>query len=503
MKFQLTLAVALIATFSAFGQTCPCQSEGSHLIVVDFKNRTVTTPGWKQDHYNQGDKVSICVTNCNPYLYRVLVNGTDSNQVPPAMGAVFSWLLDPTNLSSIVSAAAANPLAGTEGMPSLTQQETKNYTKSINLRANGFTSTIRNYFINHQGTPPDPLAALKQASNDFFKQYIDLITKRSNEITTINNNIQTAMYTLAGETDFLYQNNTDDATLHKDYIGDLKNTYQTQKAIVDSKIGEIRTDQLQYFNDMSAFSDLYDKNKLLKTRDSLLGSFFASSISLLNKMDSTLSISEVLRRKPALLQLQALSTNYISLPQFYLKDVKDITISIAPWSDSASKLPSYSTTVELPVYHHFRFGAGVGFYVSGLGNRQYAIDSSIVTNSAGNPDTTYKIQADGKNRMEFGVSALVYGGWCIGGKFYLGPSIGTGVSLSGTIRPRLFIGPTLVYGESNQIMVTVGWALGQSQTVSSVFSNFSQSYGSLPTNFTKNAISNGFYVSVHYSFLNQ
>jgi hypothetical protein len=500
MKIGLLFVTLYLLTDTGFGQTCPC-SIGEKVIIVNFQDKSVTTPAWNQDHYKRGDKIRICVTNCNPYLYKVVVNGTDSNQVPPAVGPIFSWILDPSNLSSIVSAVSASPAAAVVGAADLSAPEHMSLKQKIITRANNFTPTVNDHYRTELRINPDPVIALQNASNTFFTDYLTKIQNRTSEIATINSDIETMLYTLAGKTDFLFKNNTDDVTLHTDYITDMKNQYHTYKGQVDGKLAEIKGDQLQYFNDVVAFSDLYEKNKLLKSRDSLIGAFFSASITLLTKMDSTLSISEVLRRKPALLQLQAMSTTYLSLDQFYLKDIKDITVSISPWSDSASKLNSYNTTIELPVYHHFRFGIGAGFYMSGIGDQQYAIDSTIGTNSSGGADTTYKIQKDGKNNLEFGVSALVYGASSIGGKFYLGPSIGTGVSLSGaTIRPRLFAGGTLVYGETNQVMVTAGWAFGNSQTLSDAFS-LSKTYSSIPMNFTKNAMNNGLFVSVHYSFL--
>jgi hypothetical protein len=497
MKIGLLFIIVYLWTDLGLCQTCPC-SNGAKVIVVNFQDKSVTTPAWNQDHYKRGDKIRICVINCNPYLYKVVVNGTDSNQVPPAVGPIFSWVLNPSSLSSIASAVSASPAAAIVGAAPLSSSEQMALKQKIIARSNIFTPTVSANYRTH--LTQDPVSALQNASNDFFTTYITKILNRTTEIGTINSAIEIMLYSFASKTDFLYRNYTDDENLHKDYITDLKNNYQVYKGQVDDKLTEIEGDQLQYFSDVAAFSDLYEKNNLLKSRDSLIGAFFSASISLLTKMDSTLSISEVLRRKPALLQLQAMSTTYTSLEQFYLKDIKDITVSISPWSDSASKLNSYNTIIELPVYRHFRFGIGAGFYISGLGDQQYAIDSTISTNSSGAADTTYKIQKDGKNNFEFGVSALVYGAWSIGGKFYLGPSIGTGVSLSGTIKPRLFAGGTLVYGETNQVMVTAGWAFGNSQTLSEAFST-SKTYSSIPMNFTKNAMNNGFLISVHYSFL--
>ena len=95
---RLMLIVCFLLPYLvSFSQEC----KSPFLVTVDFANRQVNFPC--KDNFKRGESLLVQIINYNPYLYKVSINNSDTSNVPPVQGQIFSWFLDPSNLSSIVS----------------------------------------------------------------------------------------------------------------------------------------------------------------------------------------------------------------------------------------------------------------------------------------------------------------------------------------------------------------------------------------------------------------
>jgi hypothetical protein len=488
------------------------------IVLVDFQHRQVTIPN--KHRYRRGDTVWVSVINYNPYLYQAAVNGTDTATETPTAGALFSSFLNPTNLSTIVAGLAPGAGAATLSLGNIsTELNAKVNDARYGIIMATSSQPVRDFMAADSArkvkppppgkhpklTPEERLEILAESADEIYQDYLQKVKQDQKNIDTLNNNLQEQLYVLSGKTDFLYDTVPENGYFNSKVLMDtLKATYGRLKRQVDVELNKLNEEQFQLNVEIAPLKVLYsgkndtvNKNEV-RVRDSLLNNFYVQGIKVLTKLDSTVSMSEVLRRKNAIMQINPLRTTYTSLPLYFLNGPKDITVSITPWSDS-SRLPSYNTTIELPLLHYFILGVSAGFYTSWLGDQNYAADSttSITTDTV----TSYRLIKDGTSHAEVGAVAHVYAAGRIASELYLGGSFGAGVSFAANPKPRLFLGGTLIYGDYNRLVLTVGLATGYTQRMSSAFS-LDKPYGSPPTSVTSNVMKVSPFISLTYSFLN-
>jgi hypothetical protein len=517
MKVLLLVALTcLLGNFASAQPPCDCANKKKMTVFVDFQNRKIGLPC--RHIYHRGDTVYVVVYNYNPYLYQVAVNGTDTATETPTEGTLFSTFLNPSNISTIVAGLASQSgIGGTAFSPSLETSAKVDYAYDLEYKA--APQPIRDsldkalYLVpkpppgnsNKKLTKEQKLEMLGKMSDRVFDKYLPKVRQDQQDIQDLVDSLQELLYNMSKKTDFLYDAVPDDQKFNSGTLIDsIRSNYKAFKKKVDSLLKRANEELFAFSDESSPLKALYsnkdeiDNNNQVRVRDSLVINFYTQGIKLLNQMDSTVSITEVLRRKNAILQINPLRSTYTSLPLYFLNGPKDIAVSVTPWSDS-SRLPSYNTTLELPMKRYFIIGVSAGFYTSWLGDENFATDSTITGNAPG--DTSYQLIRDGKSRLEFGIAAHVFVAWRLCGQLYAGPSFGAGMSFESNAKPRVFLGGTIIFGDNNRIALTGGITGGYTQRLSAPFKQ-GVMYGSPPADFTSNQISSNAFISLTYSFLN-
>jgi hypothetical protein len=501
MKKPILLTLMSLILLSAYSHNQPCPCKSSYIITVDVQKKTVTFPC--KDHFKRGDYVQIKVIDYNPYLYKVSINNSDTSTVAPTEGALFSWFLNPADLTSIAS--SITNVAGVVGSAGVvpgptTFDQVSDRAALAAVRSIPAAKIAELPAAAQHGSPKDILTA--KAVKD-FSDYQQKCQQEANKIWALNSQIQADIYTLAASTDFLYQldppaNSFQFANLES-LRTNLESTYSKYRQQVEPDIQTLSTEYAQFTADASLYYSLFPANSQLRAGDSLINQFYSKGLALLAKMDSTLSYQEVQKRKAVILQLESISQEYLTLPQYFLNDIKNIAIQISPWSDSA-KISSFNTNIQLPQLHHFVFGVNAGFYLSWLGDDSYGLDTTMTVTPSGPTDTAYKFVKTNNGRAEVGINALAYGAWRLMDRFYAGPVMGAGLSISSDSKPRLFLGGTLLYGETNKVMISGGFVTGYTKRLSPLFPPTTIQQH-MPQNYMIDQMKGGWFLSINYSFL--
>src|SRR5260221_7619390 len=92
--------------------SCCCKTEPSCIvdgkkiktndIVLDFRSKDIGMPDAIKK-IRKGEYVRVKVMNYNPYLYKVMINATDSSVAAPVDLSFLPKFLDPGNLSTFVT----------------------------------------------------------------------------------------------------------------------------------------------------------------------------------------------------------------------------------------------------------------------------------------------------------------------------------------------------------------------------------------------------------------
>jgi len=193
----------------------------------------------------------------------------------------------------------------------------------------------------------------------------------------------------------------------------------------------------------------------------------------------------------SLYRLNIYSSEYTTPPLYYTEDFKKITIQFQRKIDS--NLPIYPPCViKLPFHNRTKFGISAGLYSSlGLYSNQY----SYTFNST---DSSYQLLENKGSSFEIGINALAYHGWHIGSNNYLGGTVGAGMSIESSPKPRIFIGGMWLSGRNNSFSLSLGLVLGYVNKLSDNFT-VNEKYKTAEMNHLKSVLNTGAFLSVNYS----
>lgn len=211
-------------------------------------------------------------------------------------------------------------------------------------------------------------------------------------------------------------------------------------------------------------------------------------------IDSTIKLlqnNEMKNFITSLYRMNLYRSEYTTAPLYFLEDYKKITIQFQRKLDT--NLPIYSPCVlKLPFHNRTKFGISAGLYSSlGLYSNQY----SYTFNST---DSSYQLLENKGSSFEIGVNALAYHGWHIGSNNYLGGTVGAGMSIESSPKPRLFIGGMWLNGRSNSFSLSLGLVLGYVNKLSDNFTA-NEKYKTAEANHLKSVLNTGAFFSVNYS----
>ena len=474
----------------------------SDTITFDFKTKEISFPENKA-RLKKGDHVWIKVKNYNPYLYRVVVNNTDSTVYAFGDSGALNWFLDPTNLSAIagnISALNISPLLN-GGQKIMVEQSGKEFmvplSKSNNFLQSLLKSSDDSVIITKKATD----ATVAPTVEEKLKQHQKLTESLYAEITTQKEKLENSLYTYSRLNAFLLELIPDG----KNFTGisakvqiiesgfmDLRKEVASLKVKITHSHNQYNTGVLPFITESyrNAHHDV-------RFGDSLIRKFYAEANAFIEKMETTSGYMQQKKFIDAIESLQLLSPTYTSAPLFFTSNLKKFTIDVKPWGDS-TKLPSYSTTFQLPWSQKNIWGVTGGIYISGLHSKGYSAEATIQ-----NADTSYTFRDDNPGKFEFGINALAYVGWRMKEEnpWYLGGSFGTGFSIESKPKPRMFAGISALFGDNSRIVLSLGATIGYVQRLSSLYEDKKQ----IPATekYMKDALKCNAFFSINYSFLNK
>lgn len=189
------------------------------------------------------------------------------------------------------------------------------------------------------------------------------------------------------------------------------------------------------------------------------------------------------------------NSDYVSLPLQFTGDQTELSISITP-HDSESRLSPYSTSLTFPTFKRNYLAIGAGMYFApNMRNDAY----SVVGNALG--DSTFSLIAENPINGELGLSVLVrYGSRPFSyGTFGYHASIGTGLSFTNPIKPRVMLGGGISIGDRHRLAFDAGIITGYVDRLSNAFS-LNQEYGTKPENVVVSQIQSDFFLSLGYIY---
>jgi hypothetical protein len=199
-----------------------------------------------------------------------------------------------------------------------------------------------------------------------------------------------------------------------------------------------------------------------------------------------------------LLSILNLTANkcFVSAPIQFTKEQTKLKVDLKPKAEK-SPLPTYNFGPYLfPVDFKTYWSVGtVFYYANGLTNERYSSIGTTVGNT-----TTYRIIEEDEINNELGIAALLrYGKKSESSDWGRHFSVGTGLSIEKSPKPRLLIGGGLSYGKKHNFTFDLGLIAGYTDTKSKVI-DLNTVYTEKPSNITVTKLKAGAFVSFGYMF---
>jgi hypothetical protein len=226
---------------------------------------------------------------------------------------------------------------------------------------------------------------------------------------------------------------------------------------------------LKGFNDFFVDPDVTiiiekPENLGLKQQKEEVTSSYADKKKNLNELQSSVSTANVEKAIVSVYQLYQ-TTTYTSLPIQFNGEEAELRMKFIP-KDSASNLQSYTLSPIKFGRSPWYWAVGPSLYYSKLQEERVGLETIQVNDSIQN----FKALPESALKGELGVAALFHFGRKLnlpkGVDMGIHFSVGTGVSLSDEIRPRLLYGGGFSVGERHHLTVDLGWATGYVNRVS-------------------------------------
>lgn len=493
---KLSIILLMLYCFGAIAQ------DNNNTIVFEFNSKKIHFPEQKKK-LKKGDAIWVKVKDYNPYIYKVIINNTDSTVYAFGNSNALNWFLDPSNLSTLagnISSLDISPLLSSNQKVSVEKSGkivTLPFSKTENLLNSLLKSTQEKVTISIP-KENDIVSSIEEK----LKQHQIITAKVYKEIISKSEKLEETLYGFSRLNSFLWEPfpKEEQFTSIKEKIKNIETEFSNLRKLINDVRKDVFTAHNSYNTEVLPFiTDAYrNKYHNIRVGDSLIRKFYTEANVFIEKMEISSGYAQQKKYIDNLEPLQLLSTTYLSAPLIYTTDLKKITIDMKPWDDSM-KLPSYNTSFQFPWSQKNIWGVCGGVYLSGLHSEGYSAEAVVK-----NADTSYNLISDNPGKIEYGINALAYMGWRMNDKnpWYLGGTFGTGLSIENKPKPRVFLGMSAMFGEKNKLLLSLGACLGYVQQLSSVYEN---NKTNIPTlgKFMKDEVKCNVFFSINYSFLNR
>ena len=532
MKATLLITVVLLTVINAFTQeekqkadkvekiikdSCCCEIESSCIIngkkvrtkdiVVDFRSKEIGLYDYLK-RIRKGEYVRVKVMNYNPYLYKVVVNSTDSSVTAPVdMGNVLTKFLDPGNLSTFITGLSDKVGMSTLSGPGITGLHDSIEVAAEDMYEIGACLKKKKIIRSKKEIEVIDTTATVKCLNKFYSRLVYIFTLIDSFSTQLKDQIDTVNFNFLRQ--FSVRRNLYPDCNHfskpgiDSFIEHLKSEYARLRTELNTGIVGLNEEQRKYADAIEPFADLITGITSLKDNHKKATKFFEAADSVFSSFKDVLSLKSLDDMMSKLENLAMASSCYISLPIFMSEEIKKINIELRSKADSLG-ITDYSTTLIIPPFQQRIWGVSGGVYVTSLKNIGYGIQTVLPSGTV--TDTTYNLVKDGSGSMQFGISGLAYTGWKLkynsNNPDYLGVCFGAGISVESKPKPRILLGGSFISGEKNRLVISAGIIAGNVRRLSNAYESLT-GLKVLPADFLKDEMKASWFFSINYSFLSK
>ncbi|QTE38585.1 hypothetical protein J3L18_05790 [Mucilaginibacter gossypii] len=192
------------------------------------------------------------------------------------------------------------------------------------------------------------------------------------------------------------------------------------------------------------------------------------------------------------------------------QDIMQLRLAIV--AKKNSPYPSLiSTTKQRPtqtvyIKNFFKIDVSSGLYLGSGRDENYAFRSTLSTSVktvAGKDSTVNQLYKENDGKRELGFASFLHFYPKFGTSLNASLTLGAGLSLTQTVRPRYFTGASILYGSHNRFCVNFGAVWGSYQQLSDKYIRENNSFKDLPISESavtyKSTFKGSFFVSISYN----
>lgn len=390
-------------------------------ITFDFQEKKFTEGFDTQlENLKNGDYYQIRILKINPNAFIIKVNNSDStlarNLTTPGFGNF--------ELEAISSVLAGVKPFGTAGF------------------------VVKKVEFEGTSSSPAPI-------NDDIQNFQNRVQKCMDALITLKDDIDRFKLDL--------EKYSIDAV--KDPYQPEPNEYKVESAFAEvfrlrQSLSELRERVRECQDEYNDFSQKNSKtissDDVLKTNDEKVKSNVAALLTTIDKATASIDAE----KSNALLQTVAYLKNdmeYTSMPFQYNGEYGSFTLKFKPRKPEYN-LQEYATKVSFPIHRMNYVSIGASFYLTGLGDEGYSSIGDQVNDST----VYYTLVKEDPGNFELGIATLLRYGIRINDDHNMGVhfSLGPGVSISNTIKPRVLAGVGGTLGERHMFALDLGLIAG-------------------------------------------
>ncbi len=465
----ITIAFFLFMGYTTFGQTQEV------VITFDPEKKDCIIDRASYNKLKDKDFFVLKIENLNTYLYDVEIGNTDidtSEKLPSSLIPFFdisglSGVV--TNLNSVSSIVKSLP------KDSLTFME-ENFLQDKGKLSN--ISEIEKRIKSHETY----VATV-------FKSLFD----KQEEINTIYVNAQDVQNKF-----LLIEKPKGEASINVNSSGILQNFKDVKSGLLEL-YKEFIENKANYEGLIAANSKTIETagNETINTRAKQVTTIYTALTTAITETQALVTAEKYTTLSQGLMALENHKNfEYVSLPIQRYQEINEVTLTIKPRGEN-DRLNTYTTTLRIPDYEKSFWGVSTGFYVAKNLEQSFSVEERLLDDGV---TKVYDLVAEDQSKEELGVNTMVRYGFNIGGiklpKLFWQFGFGGGITINEKIKPRLFAGTGLAYGEKNKVVLDFGGIYMFYDKLSNVYDRAGNE--TQPTDFMVGATQLRGYVSLGY-----
>ncbi|OKS88659.1 hypothetical protein RG47T_4131 [Mucilaginibacter polytrichastri] len=439
-------------------------------IEYQFDQRKLVKPSLSKMKADSFYQVYIHKINLN--LYKVSINTADSTTSKALQMPTMTGL----DLDGITKAIAGIKPASTSGIVNATVRE--GFNGSLGYSAH-------NQVINKVRSLSDSMQYYKKNLNSFLGR-----------LTTIKNRIDDLFLNV-----YKYQLNQQQ--LHPtiginpySYATALEDVKKVRDSITNLQV-EITTSQKKYAIFETNYKDEIAQNVGLTASDKAIIDSYTKMLTGCADAQTAITADKVMALLGGMINVENnASMEYQSLPFQFKKDQATVTITIEPRKPEYG-LGTFKQDLVFPLQHRSYAAVGVSFYGATLHDEPYSIVGTPSRDSI-----HYAVKAEKTTKAEVGITTLLRLGTKFSDSSAAGAhfSIGPGISIASTIKPRLLTGIGFSFGEKHMFTFDVGAIFGYVDRLSSAVDMAKNNFTVKPDNVMISKLSGGVFGAIGYLY---